>query len=331
MRGRSGSAGVPLQHQLRLFAAVAAEIRVQQIDHRPQVAPFLHVDLVQVAEVIERRAGSPQAALLFHRSRFRVSLGDDEAPQRAAVLARHFLPGRLPQMVSECDRALRAGPGKKNPPAVVRHLHVAEIRPPVALHADRRAQVDLVAPRPFRAQLPPPTQVPRLPRFQGALQPAVVRQTYVIGYALAVIDGHSYTLALSNDDLCPVPYIFRAPRLPRRVRPLENPVLPGAQAAEDLALQGFRAAKTQTGLHSRQRVRREAAAFLQCQAHFVLPVDVVRNEGHESERLGLTRVDVFSDKRLQMVDVFGIGQITALQPRQTVHGRKAAEIQRRQP
>jgi hypothetical protein len=68
---------------------------VQQVDHRPQVAAFLDVDLEQVAQVVERRRGVAEQALLLDRRRLGVALGDDQAAQQVAELAGHLLPGRL--------------------------------------------------------------------------------------------------------------------------------------------------------------------------------------------------------------------------------------------
>ena len=47
------------------LAAVAAEILVQQIDHRPEVAAFLDVHLEQVAQVVERGRGGAEMTLLL--------------------------------------------------------------------------------------------------------------------------------------------------------------------------------------------------------------------------------------------------------------------------
>ena len=51
-------ARAPLQHGLRLLAPVAAEVGVEQVHHGPEVPPLLHVDLEEVAQVVERRAGA---------------------------------------------------------------------------------------------------------------------------------------------------------------------------------------------------------------------------------------------------------------------------------
>ena len=66
-----GIARAALQQLLGLLAAVAAEVRVEQVDHRPQVTAFLDVDLEQVAQVVERRRGRAEDALLLDATRAR--------------------------------------------------------------------------------------------------------------------------------------------------------------------------------------------------------------------------------------------------------------------
>ena len=95
MRGLSGVAGAALQQLLGLLAAVAAEIFVQQIDHRPEVAAFLDIHLEHVAHVVERGRGLAEMALLLDRGRLGVALDHDQPAQHGAIFARHFLPGRL--------------------------------------------------------------------------------------------------------------------------------------------------------------------------------------------------------------------------------------------
>jgi hypothetical protein len=68
---------------------------VQQVDHRPEVAALLDVDLEEVAQVVEARGGLPEEPLLLDRGGLGVALGHDEPAQRVAVLARHLLPGGL--------------------------------------------------------------------------------------------------------------------------------------------------------------------------------------------------------------------------------------------
>src|SRR5687768_2733339 len=93
------------EQRLGFLAAVTAEIGMQQVDHRPQMPAFLDVHLEQVAQVVERRTGEPEQALLLDRSRLRVALGDDDPAQIAAILAWHFLPCRLALVRAESDGA----------------------------------------------------------------------------------------------------------------------------------------------------------------------------------------------------------------------------------
>ena len=67
-----------------------------------------------------------------------------------------------------------------------------------------------------------------------------------------------------------------APPRAGRVRPGEDPVLPGGEPGEDLRLQRLRAGEPQVGLHPGECVRAERGPFLQCDPHLVLPVQVVR-------------------------------------------------------
>src|SRR5580700_1070558 len=91
---------------LGFFAAVASEEAMQQIDHRPQMARLLDVDLEQVAEVVQRRRGLAQMALLLDRGRFGVALGHDDAAQLLAELARDLLPRVGVRIVAETDLAV---------------------------------------------------------------------------------------------------------------------------------------------------------------------------------------------------------------------------------
>ena len=84
-----------LEQGLRLLAPVLAEIFDQEIDHRPEMAALLDIDLEEVAHVVEARRGRAEEALLLDRGRLGVALDDDEPAQQRAVLARHFLPGGL--------------------------------------------------------------------------------------------------------------------------------------------------------------------------------------------------------------------------------------------
>src|SRR5256885_5466271 len=57
-----GVARAPLEEVARLLTPVAAEVRVKEVDHRPQVAALLDVHLEEAPEVVERRRARGEAA-----------------------------------------------------------------------------------------------------------------------------------------------------------------------------------------------------------------------------------------------------------------------------
>src|SRR5271163_1342962 len=67
---------------------------------------------------------------------------------------------------------------------------------------------------------------------------------------------------------------------------LEDPVLPGREAAEDSGFHRFRPGEAKVRLHAGHRVGREAGALLEEDAHFVFPIQVVEDEGDEAEAVG---------------------------------------------
>src|SRR5215471_6544580 len=106
------------------------------------MSPFLDVDLEQVAEVVERRAGAAEMALLLHRCRLGVALRDDEPPERAAILAGDLLPGRKALVIAETDDPARLGLREEDAPPILGHSHVVELCPSLSVDADGRTQVD---------------------------------------------------------------------------------------------------------------------------------------------------------------------------------------------
>src|SRR5688572_2824101 len=56
---------------------------------------------------------------------------------------------------------------------------------------------------------------------------------------------------------------------------LEDPILPGGEAAKDLGLERLRAGEAQVRLHAGQRIGRKGRARLDRHPHLVVPVDVV--------------------------------------------------------
>src|SRR4029453_10879353 len=98
--GLVGVPRAPLEQRLRLLAPVAAEGRVAEIHHSPEVASLLHVDLEEIAEVVQGRARAPEVPLLLHRGGLGVALGHDEPAQDAAVLAGHPPPRRTALVIA---------------------------------------------------------------------------------------------------------------------------------------------------------------------------------------------------------------------------------------
>src|SRR6266540_494720 len=200
-----------LEQGLGLLASIAPEVGIEQIYHRPQVTALLHVDLEDVAQVVEGRAGPAQVALLLHRRRLRVALGDDEPAQRAAVLTGHFLPGRIALVVAEVDGASRLGLRQEDAPAVLRHLDVPELGPALSVDAAGGAQVHLLRLEAVGPHVLPPFEEPGLSFLERPLEPPVLRQVDVVRDPLDVVDAGHHTLLRSNSLRSPVPYTRSAP------------------------------------------------------------------------------------------------------------------------
>src|SRR5579885_1294341 len=106
-----------------------------------------------------------------------------------------------------------------------------------------------------------------------------------------------------------------------RVGTLEDPVLPGAQAAENLGLQRLGPGKAQIRLHPRQRVGREARALLKQHAQLVVPVEILVGRGDEAERLRGFARDRLAHLALERRDRLRLAKKPRLQTREAVaHG-----------
>ena len=200
-----GVSRAPLEQGLGLLASVAAEVGVEEIDHGPEVPPLLDVDLEDVAQVVERGAGAAQVPLLLDRRGLRVALGDDEAAEGAAILARHLLPGGLALVIAEVDLATGLRLGQEDPPAVLGHPHIVELRPALGVHAHGRAEVGLLGLEAERSHVLPPLEKLRLPVLEGPLEPPVLVQANVVGNERRIIDAGHQTLLRSNSLRWPVP------------------------------------------------------------------------------------------------------------------------------
>src|SRR5581483_321877 len=76
---------------------------------------------------------------------------------------------------------------------------------------------------------------------------------------------------------------LQRPLLADRVRSIEYPVLPGREAAEDARLHRLGPGEAEIGLEARQRVGRQARALLDGKPDLVLPIELVRREGDETQ------------------------------------------------
>ena len=174
-----------MQQLLGLLAALAAEVGVQQVDHRPEVTALLDVDLEQVAQVVEARARSRRgcAAARPTRARCRPGSRSAAAGRRGTRPAPSATPGS-PLCSPKAIAAVAVALGEEDAPAVVLHRDVAEVRPALAADVDRGAQVDVLG-RQRRAHRLPPVEEVGLPRLQRPLQPAVLVQLDVVRDLLA--------------------------------------------------------------------------------------------------------------------------------------------------
>src|SRR2546430_17098755 len=68
-----------------------------------------------------------------------------------------------------------------------------------------------------------------------------------------------------------------------RVRPAEDPVLPGGEPAENTRRHALAAAEAQILFEARQRIGRERGALLDGDAQLIVPVDLVRGSGTEPQ------------------------------------------------
>src|SRR5262249_42166728 len=92
-----------------------------------------------------------------------------------------------------------------------------------------------------------------------------------------------------------------------RVGALEDPVLPGGEAREDLGFHRFRAAEAQIGLEPGERIGGEARALLEKHAYLV-PVDVIEREGDEPKRGRRLGVEHLAALGLGLVEIRRRGQ-----------------------
>eukprot|EP00043_Microstomoeca_roanoka_P022424 m.486 g.486 ORF g.486 m.486 type:complete len:462 (-) comp217_c1_seq1:31-1416(-) len=190
------------QQVIGLFAAVLAEVFLQQVHHRPQVTALFDVDLEQVAHVVERGRGQAEEALLLDRARLGIALDHDQALEHVAVFARNFLPRGLAHMLAAGnDTALDLG-CQQNAPAVFRHLDVVELGPAFGVNRNGGAQVDHALLEVLRDQVVPPVDVTGMPFLQRLQHALVRRQAHIVGDLGVVADIDEVDHGFSSRGWC---------------------------------------------------------------------------------------------------------------------------------
>src|SRR5262249_2187663 len=106
--------------------------------------------------------------------------------------------------------------------------------------------------------------------------------------------------------------------LPHGVGALEDPVLPGRETAEDLALERLRPPKAARGPHARQGIGREGPRRLDADGALALPVDVGGGEGDEPHLPRLSRLEILAETLLEREGTIRIIEEAAGQPRESV-------------
>ena len=244
-----------------------------------------------------RRRREAEVALLLDRRRLGVALRDDDAAQVGAVLAGHVLPGLLALVVAEVDLPLGVARLQEDAPAVVAHLHVVEVRPALRVDARRGAQVDLVVGRALGADVVPPVDEVRLPLLERALQRAVVGEVDVVGDLLRCSRWPWCSCSFRQTRVeVEAGLLAGAVDLERAlvadgVGPLEDPVLPRGEPAEDARRHVLLAGEAQVRFQAGERVGRHRGALLEGDADLVVPVDVVGRGGDEAELQRLVGVE----------------------------------------
>ena len=125
--------------------------------------------------------------LLFDRSRFGISLSDDDSAQRISKLAGHFLISWVPVVVAKTNLRVGLCRFEKDAPAIFRHLHVIEMRPAFRADIHRSAQPDIFFLKSFGSHVVPPTEKVRQPLFQSTLQTLVFGKIHVVRNAFVKI------------------------------------------------------------------------------------------------------------------------------------------------
>ena len=162
-------------------------------------------------------------------------------------------------MITESDAVFRFGRSHEDAPAILGHLDVVEVGPAARFDRDSGSQVDVVGLEPRRPHVIPPLHVEGQPVLKSSLESFVSGEIDVVGnFSVLINVTHRVLLSpLSN----PIPrevWSFRSSVQSQGsirssgVGSDENPVLPGTETPEYLALQVFGPGETEVCFHSGQ-------------------------------------------------------------------------------
>src|ERR1700726_1120179 len=126
--------------------------------------------------------------LLLDRGGLGIALGHNQPAEYSAMLAGNFMPNFLALVLAEGNPPIRFGIREENAPSVVGHLHVSKCRPALRVGGSCGAQIYVATLKTLRAHLAPPIEKAGLPGLKGALQPAIVGETHVVGNSLGIIN-----------------------------------------------------------------------------------------------------------------------------------------------
>src|SRR5260221_7759490 len=111
------------------------------------------------------------------------------------------------------------------------------------------------------------------------------------------------------------PEEFESAMLADRVGPVEDPILPGRETAEDLGLHRLAPGEAQARLHAGEGVGRQAGTLFDGEADLVLPIELVRRHGDEAESEGRPGVEHLAILRRDAVKRAAVAVETRGQPR----------------
>src|SRR4051794_8517924 len=107
---------------------------------------------------------------------------------------------------------------------------------------------------------------------------------------------------------------FQLAVLAERVRPLEDPVLPRAESAEDFRFHSLRPGEAQTGFQPGQRIGPESVALSEPQSDILFPIDHSPRRGKQTQFRPRHCVKPLADTRIGARQQIRLAEKPGLQP-----------------